>query len=104
VLKTILTLLAISFCLAASAQHDESDLSIVVQGASFSDPTITVTAGEDCAVFLQHLLRDLNYELKSVAGVQGPPGVIYTLEDPKREVVVVKCGRGGGCEHEQTAP
>ncbi len=99
-LRTIITLLAVAACAGASAQHDGEDQSIVVQAASFSDSTMAAATGMECAVFLRYLQDVEKYQLKSTTGVQGPPGVVYTLENNKSEVAIVKCGRGGGCSGE----
>lgn len=69
-----------------------------VQAADFSDVTMTAAKGESCAAFLKFLQEDEKYVLLNVAGIVGPPGVVYTLRDNKGEIAIVKCG-SAGCGH-----
>lgn len=93
---TIIFLLTAVLVSGPALPQDE-EKSIVVQASSFTDSSVLLVPGEECAVALQYLKRDLKYQLIAATGVQGPPGTVYTLEDPKREIAIVKCGRGGDC-------
>jgi len=63
----------------------------------------------NCAEVLTILLEN-DFEINNVSGIQGPPGVVYTLvrgrpdrakdtpaDPPLPGVAVVKCGKAGPC-------
>ena len=71
-----------------------------VQAYSFSNPLVPPPAEENCAAYLKTLLMSNSgkYNLLSTTAVQGPPGIVYTLQDNKGEIAIIKCGlHGGGC-------
>jgi len=88
-----------SLLLAGPALAEEGLKTVGAQAADFSDPALAVTKGQPCAALLQYLIEDEKYSLLAVTGVQGPPGVVYTLSNFKGEIAIIKCGTGG-CGHE----
>ena len=71
-----------------------------VQAYSFSNPLVSPPGEENCADYLKTLLMSNSgkYNLLSTTAVQGPPGIVYTLQDNKGDIAIVKCGlHGGGC-------
>lgn len=71
-----------------------------VQAYSFSANSFMPPAEENCAAYLKTLLMSNSgkYNLLSTTAVQGPPGVVYTLQDNKGEIAIIKCGlHGAGC-------
>ena len=71
-----------------------------VQAYSFSNPLVSPPGEENCADYLKTLLMSNSgkYNLLSTTAVQGPPGIVYTLQDNKGEIAIIKCGlHGGGC-------
>ena len=80
-----------------------------VQAYSFSNPLVSPPGEENCADYLKTLLisNSGKYNLLSTISVQGPPGIVYTLQNNKGEIVIIKCGlygascggseEGGGC-------
>lgn len=71
-----------------------------VQAYSFSGDEIEPGANENCAAYLKTLLisNSGKYNLLSTISVQGPPGIVYTLQNNKGEIVIIKCGlHGAGC-------
>ncbi|HRD66904.1 MAG TPA: hypothetical protein PKY50_12225 [Candidatus Competibacter sp.] len=71
-----------------------------VQAYSFSANSFMPPAEENCAAYLKNLLMSNSgkYNLLSTMAVQGPPGVVYTLQDNKGEIAIIKCGlHGASC-------
>lgn len=88
--RTLLVTLA-AFSASAIAE-DDGEKTFNVQAYSFTDSDLADDATGSCAEFLQILRDDEKYTLLGTAGVQGPPGVVYTLENNKDEIAIVKCG------------
>ena len=82
----------------AEEGHGGGLKSFNLQAADFSDAAVLAVTGESCAHFLKVMLDDESYKLLSTAGVQGPPGVVYTLQNHRGEIAIIKC-RAGGCDH-----
>ena len=103
-MKTLLKLtamLAMALCVApamAAEDHGPGLKPFNAQAGSFSDPAVAAENGESCAQYLKVMLEDESYKLLDVTGVQGPPGVVYTLQNHKGEIAIIKC-RAGGCDH-----
>lgn len=99
-----LAMLAMALCtapvIAGEDGHGGGLKSFNLQAGSFSDSAVLAVKGESCAHFLNVLLEDESYKLLDVTGVQGPPGVVYTLQNHKGEIAIIKC-RAGGCDHEE---
>lgn len=75
-----------------SAQEEPKHM--MVQAWDFSDPSLAAAPGESCATLLAHLQNSEKYVLVGVAGIAGPPGVVYTLQG-KSDVAILKCGTMG---------
>ena len=82
----------------AEDDHGGGLKSFNIQAGDFSDAAVLAASGESCAHFLKVMLDDEGYKLLSTVGVQGPPGVVYTLQNHKGEIAIIKC-RAGGCDH-----
>jgi hypothetical protein len=108
-MKTLMKLtvmLGMTLCMApAMASEDGGDgghgpglKPFNAQAGSFSDGAVAAESGESCAQYLKVMMDDESYKLLGITGVQGPPGVVYTLQNHKGEIAIVKC-RAGGCDH-----
>lgn len=104
-MKTIVAFLTIIFTFlpmqltAEDTHHGEK--TIKIQAWSFSDPALDATKGDPCGEFLSFLKgSEEKYVLLDTTGIQGPPGVVYTLENHKGEIAILKCGTAGGCSHD----
>ena len=97
-LTTVLGLALFATPAMAEDEHGAGLKPFNVQAGSFSDAAVKAENGESCANYLEVMLEDENYKLLHVTGVQGPPGVVYTLQNNKGEIAIVKC-RAGGCDH-----
>lgn len=122
-LSVFLVLLLCFFCLnlsapAAFACGDEEPGGgggLKLQGYSFiEDPELAEALAQpiadcSCAEVLT-VLMEYDFEIMDVSGIQGPPGVVYTLvrgrparakdlpvDPPPPGVAVVKCGKAGSC-------
>jgi len=91
-------MLGMAMC-ASPVMGEEGLKTFGIQAVSFSDTAMDVVKGEPCAPFLKVLLEDEHYMLVDVTGVQGPPGVVYTLRNNKGDIAIIKCG-SAGCGHE----
>jgi hypothetical protein len=107
-MKTLSILLTALLLLPATAPaEEEEDKGMTITAWSFSDLSVPVTSGGVCADFLAYLMGPAkNYKLLSTATIQGPPGVVYTLQNNRGEIGILKCsaigghddgGGGGGC-------
>lgn len=95
--KLIQTSLAILAVLSTAAFAEEEDKTLKVQAYSFSDSTLPSPVGEPCANKLKYLKGvEEKYKLLGISTMQGPPGVVYTLENNKADVAILKCGTSGG--------
>lgn len=98
------TIAAMLILFAASAGAEEELKQLKVWASDFTDQGLarTVGAGDSCAAWLKYLRTPAErYVISHVAGIQGPPGVVYTLTNNKGEVAILKCGTAGshGEEH-----
>jgi hypothetical protein len=108
-MKTLMKLtamLGLTLCvapaMAADDGHDDHGAGLKpfnAQAGSFSDAAVAAESGESCAQYLKVMMDDETYKLLGITGVQGPPGVVYTLQNHKGEIAIVKC-RTGGCDHD----
>jgi hypothetical protein len=97
---TLMALCAFAPAMAAD-DHDDHGAGLKpfnAQAGSFSDGAVAAESGESCAQYLKVMMDDESYKLLGITGVQGPPGVVYTLQNHKGEIAIVKC-RAGGCDH-----
>ena len=76
---------------AMADEHGGGLIGFNVQAGSFSDSAVRANGSESCAHYLKVLLGSEKYKLLDVTGVQGPPGVVYTLQNQKGEIAIVKC-------------
>ena len=106
VLAAIVPLLS---AIPASHAQETFPLELRVQAFSASDPDLTLPSALNCAGVIKELDHYDQYQLVTVASVQGPPGVLFILHGPRNDVVLLKCGTshdeggcgedtGGGCE------
>jgi hypothetical protein len=96
--KLIQTTAALLVLGAASASAEESMKQFKVWAVDFSDGGLeaAVDAGDSCAAWLKYLQSPQErYVTRSVAGMQGPPGVVYTLTNNRGDVAILKCGTSG---------
>jgi hypothetical protein len=87
------------YATAAGAEGEEG--TIKVQAVS-GDPDIVPYAcelGADCAVCLQESLSsEHKFGILTADSVNGPPGVLYMLQNQRMEIIMIKCGlHGAGC-------
>ncbi len=81
----------------------------IVEDLEFPEDLALALADCNCAEVLTILLEN-DFEIMDVSGIQGPPGVVYTLvrgmsqgnkdvptNPPLPGVAVVKCGKAGPC-------
>ena len=100
-MKTLISLMAVLFLflpMSLMAQDDHGNKTVHVQAWDLTDSGIDVEKGAPCAEVLATLMgqgRNQKYELLEATGVQGPPGVAYTLINYSGQVAVVKCGTSG---------
>lgn len=60
-----------------------------------------VPVGEPCAPYVSSLIGGGKYEIFAATGVQGPPGVVYTLKQKNgKSIALLKCGLAGA--HDDT--
>ena len=105
-MKTLIKLVALmgmALCMAPAVASEDGGHGpglkpFNAQAGSFSDGAVAADSGESCAQYLKVLMDDESYKLLGITGVQGPPGVVYTLQNHKGEIAIVKC-RAGGCDH-----
>ena len=82
----------------AVAGAEEALKQLKVWASDFTDPGLAeaVGAGDSCAAWLKYLQSPAErYVIGSVAGIQGPPGVVYTLSNSKGDIAILKCGTAG---------
>lgn len=87
--------------LAVTAFAQEPFKAFKLWAGDFSDSALMAAAasGQSCADWLEYLQSPAErYKLKAVAGMQGPPGVVYTLANNDGEVAILKCGTSGSHE------
>ncbi|MDT8319763.1 MAG: hypothetical protein RQ826_04480 [Xanthomonadales bacterium] len=99
-MKTLIIFLTAFFMLlpvmAMADEHEEK--TIKVQTWDFSDPFLVAEKGDPCAEFLSYLMGSYEkYKMLGMTGIKGPPGVVYTLENQKGDIAILKCGTAGGC-------
>ena len=95
----VLSVLFLLFPLTAMAEEDGHGVkTFKVQAMDFSDPLLETETGTPCAEVLAYLRSSEKYKLLATAGIAGPPGVVYTLENDKGDIAIFKCG-SGGCSH-----
>mgnify|MGYP003571924183 FL=1 len=106
-MKTLISLLAVFFLflpMSVMAQDDHGNKTFHVQAWDFTDSNLLAGSNLDmekgvpCADVLAILMgqgRTQKYELLEATGVQGPPGVTYTLINYSGQVAIVKCGTSG---------
>ena len=105
-MKTLVAFLTIILIILpmqlAAEDTDHGEKKIKVQAWDFSDPDLDAAKGVPCGEFLAFLMGpEEKYKIIDTAGVQGPPGVMYTLDNYKGEIAILKCGTAGGCSHEE---
>jgi len=76
----------------ASAQEEQKNL--MLQAWDFSDTSLGAAPGDSCAALMAYLQNSERYVLVGVAGIAGPPGVVYTLQG-KDDIAILKCGTMG---------
>lgn len=87
--------------LATTAFAQEPFKAFKLWAGDFSDPALSaaVASGQSCANWLEYLQSSAErYRLQAVAGMQGPPGVVYTLVNNVGDVAILKCGTTGSHE------
>mgnify|MGYP003574165349 FL=1 len=107
-MKTLITMLAVRFILLTQTilAEDEAESRFKVQAWDFSDLSQVVAKGVPCAEFLAYLMGPgEKYKLLNTSGVVGPPGIIYTLQNHRGDIGILKCGTAGGhgdgCGHDE---
>ncbi len=106
-LSILLTALLFLLPAAASAEAEETT-GIRIVAWDFSDLSQPIPSGDPCADFLAYLMGPAkNYKLLNTTAIQGPPGIVYTLQNNRGEIGILKCsatgghddggGGGGGC-------
>ena len=102
-MKALIILLTACFMLfpALALAEDHEEKGIHVQAWDFSDPFLVVEKGDPCAGFLSYLMSpDEKYKMLGITNVMGPPGVVYTLENHKGHIAILKCGTAGCGGHD----
>jgi len=106
-MKTLIGILAVLFLflpMSLMAETDHGNKTFHVQAWDITDPDLLagfdekMEKGAPCAEVLGILMgqgRNQKYELLEATGVQGPPGVTYTLINYSGQVAIVKCGTSG---------
>lgn len=82
--------------------QEEGPGELAVQAFSTSDPSLLLP-NANCATTIKELQLYEQYRLVTAANLQGPPGVLFMLQGPGKNVVLLKCGTSGahdGCEDE----
>jgi hypothetical protein len=103
-MRILILLLLHFFCLAPAcllAQEGEGDKIFHIQAWDLSDNGLVINKGDPCAAFLSELLGPEKYVLLDTTGVQGPPGVVYTLLNNKGDIAILKCGTSGCASGEE---
>lgn len=105
-MKTLIYLMVslyLFFPLSVLSQDDHGDKTFHVQALDLTDSSLDVAQGDPCADVLATLMgtgRNEKYALLEATGVQGPPGVTYTLINYSGQIAIVKCGTSGCGSHE----
>lgn len=106
-MRALIALVAVFYFLVpvdTMAQEDHGNKTFHVQAWDYTDSSLLAGSGLDmdkgvpCAEVLAILMgqgRNQKYELLEATGVQGPPGVTYTLINYSGQVAIVKCGTAG---------
>jgi len=100
-MKTIFTLLTALLLLLPNTvmAEEEEDHGLKVIAWDFSNLSQPVMKGDPCAELLAWLMGPRkNYRLLNTSAIVGPPGVVYTLQDNRGEIGILKCGTAGGHE------
>lgn len=98
-MKRLIQTIAAMLVLFAAVAGAEGELKqLKVWASDFTDRGLarSVDAGDSCAAWLKYLMSPAErYVIGSVAGIQGPPGVVYTLSNNRGDIAILKCGTAG---------
>jgi hypothetical protein len=98
ILTSMMAMLCLFLPLSVMAQDDHGDKTFHVQALDLTDSSLGVAQGDPCADALATLMgtgRNEKYTLLEATGVQGPPGVAYTLVNYSGHIAILKCGTSG---------
>lgn len=102
-MKTTILTGCLMLCLSmGTALASEEMKTLRLWASDFSDSQLAASAssGDSCAAWLKYLRSPQErYTLQSATGMQGPPGVVYTLISTAGEVAILKCGTTGSHDH-----
>lgn len=101
--STLFTLSGLSREALAEESTEQEPRSFAVAAFSASDPSLTLSDSSNCAAAIKSLSQYEQYRIIASNAIQGPPGVVFTLQGPRGEVVLLKCAHGhepGGCSGE----
>jgi len=99
-----LAMLLLSMPMSLMAEEDGGNKTFHVQAWDLTDSGVLADAGFEplkgapCAEVLATLMgqgKNQKYALLEATGVQGPPGVAYTLINYSGQIAIVKCGTSG---------
>lgn len=99
-MKTLIIFLTAFFMLlpVIATADEQKEKTFKIQAWDFSDPLLATEKGDPCAEFLAYLMGAYEkYKMLGMTGIKGPPGVVYTLENQKGDIAILKCGTAGGC-------
>jgi hypothetical protein len=100
VLLALGTLSASLMSTSLELQAAEEDREFKIQGGSMPNGE-AIPVGEPCAPYVSSLIGGGSYEVFAATGVQGPPGVVYTLKQKNgKSIALLKCGLAGA--HDDT--
>lgn len=95
----VLTLLLLA---AGVASASEEMKTLRLWASDFTNPELAASAngGDSCAAWLKYLRSPQErYTIQGATGMQGPPGVVYTLNNTVGDVALLKCGTTGSHDH-----
>ena len=77
----------------------EEENGIKIAAWDFSDLSQHVVKGQPCAELLAYLMGPSEkYKLLNATAIMGPPGIVYTLQNNRGDIGILKCGTAGGHE------
>jgi hypothetical protein len=95
---TIALLAGLTLLSTTILAEGEEETRLKIQAWDFTDSSLQTNKGDPCAEFITYLMGPVEkYKMLGITSVQGPPGVVYTLQNYSGDIAILKCGLAGSC-------